>query len=212
MSWSKWVTGGLAVAVVGALVCTHVLSQEKKDAPSSGDHARQPNMDEMMAKMKEMSAPGPMHKNLEKLVGQWAATCKCWMDPAAAPMESKGKVEYTSILGGRFVQSRFRGEMMGEPFEGMGLDGYDNFKKKYVCTWIDSMGTAICTFTGTPDETGQVITYTGQIDDCMSGRKDVPVRIVIRWSNDDKYTFTWYQPGPDGKETKSMEIEYNRVK
>jgi len=32
---------------------------------------------------------------------------------------------------------------MGMPFEGMGLDGYDNASKEYISIWIDNMGTGI---------------------------------------------------------------------
>ncbi len=32
---------------------------------------------------------------------------------------------------------------MGMPFEGMGIDGYDNLAKQYVSTWVDNMGTGI---------------------------------------------------------------------
>ena len=39
--------------------------------------------------------------------------------------------------------------MMGQPFSGVGIDGYDNLRKKYVTTWIDTMGTGIFSMEGT---------------------------------------------------------------
>jgi hypothetical protein len=47
----------------------------------------------------------------------------------------------TMILGGRYQQSMIKGNMMGMPFEGMGLLGYDNAQKLFYSTWVDNMGT-----------------------------------------------------------------------
>ena len=51
------------------------------------------------------------------------------------------------ILGGRYLEQRYEGTMMGQPFSGIGVTGFDNYKKKFVSTWVDSMGTAIMTMT-----------------------------------------------------------------
>ena len=47
------------------------------------------------------------------------------------------------LLDGRFLQQEFTGEMMGQPFSGVGINAYDNLRKRYVTTWIDTMGTGI---------------------------------------------------------------------
>ncbi|MCK7481868.1 MAG: DUF1579 domain-containing protein [Candidatus Moduliflexus flocculans] len=35
------------------------------------------------------------------------------------------------ILGGRYVRLTYKGEMMGQPFEGLQISGYDNITKAY---------------------------------------------------------------------------------
>jgi len=35
------------------------------------------------------------------------------------------------------------GKMKDMMFKGMGMEGYDNVKKKFVASWIDNMGTGI---------------------------------------------------------------------
>ena len=42
------------------------------------------------------------------------------------------------ILDGRFLHQEFNGEMMGSPFIGIGITGYDNGSKQYVSNWMDS--------------------------------------------------------------------------
>jgi len=54
--------------------------------------------------------------------------------------------------------------MMGMPFEGIGINGYDNLKKKFVSTWIDNMGTMIVMSTGTFDPATKTFTYMGEMD------------------------------------------------
>ena len=48
--------------------------------------------------------------------------------------------------------------MMGQPFTGIGVTGYDNHAKKYLSTWIDSMGTGIFSMEGTASMDGETIT------------------------------------------------------
>ena len=43
------------------------------------------------------------------------------------------------------------GKMKDMQFKGMGVEGYDNVKKKFVGSWIDNMGTGIQFSDGTYD-------------------------------------------------------------
>jgi hypothetical protein len=61
------------------------------------------------------------------------------MEPGQPPLESEGTAEHKMILGVRYLQQAFTGDMMGTPFGGIGLNGYDNQKQKFVSTWVDSM-------------------------------------------------------------------------
>jgi hypothetical protein len=71
-----------------------------------------------------------------------------------------------TIMGGRFMLQRVKSEMNvnGQmmPFEGLGIHGYDNIKKKYTYAWIDNMGTMIMLGEGTADESG-TITYFSEM-------------------------------------------------
>jgi hypothetical protein len=155
------------------------------------------------------AAPGPSHKLLEPLVGSWNATTTWWQAPGAPPQVSTATAETVAVLGGRFIREDVSGTMMGQPFQGIGYTGYDNFKKKFVGTWMDSMGTMIMVSSGTADATGKVLTFTAEIDDVMSG-KTVTVREVARVIDNNKHVFEMYGPDPSGKEFKTMEIVYTR--
>lgn len=158
---------------------------------------------EMMEAWAKLGTPGEAHKKLEPMVGKWATTTTMWMAPGQPPMEVKGTAEGKWILGGRYVETVHHSSMMGQPFEGRSIDGYDNQTQRYVNTWMDSMSTGPMTAYGKVE--GQGLTYTGEFIDPMSNQKATS-RSVLTFPDKDTFKFESYMPGPDGKEFKSMEV------
>ena len=101
--------------------------------------------------------------------------------------------------------SKFSGNMMGMPFEGMAIDAYDNGTKKFYSTWIDNMGTGIMFMTGEWDAAGKKIEYSGKTYDPMGG-KIVDVRQIVKYNDDGTINMEMYGPDNTGKEYKTMEI------
>ena len=157
----------------------------------------------------KFATPSEAHGKLEDMVGTWDAEVTMWMGPQ--PEKSRGVAENRLVLGGRFVEQRFKSEMMGQPFEGLGYTGYDNHKKKYVGTWMDNMSTAVMVSEGTFDASGKVMTSTATMDDFMTGKK-AALRMVSTTVSPDEELFEMYGPDPSGKEVKQMEIRYKRRK
>jgi hypothetical protein len=81
--------------------------------------------------------------------GRWNTKTKEWMDPGQPPMESAGTCEQTMLCGARFLRQECAGTMMGTMVTGIVVIGYDNHSKKYISTWMDSMGTGIFFMEGT---------------------------------------------------------------
>jgi hypothetical protein len=162
-----------------------------------------------MEAMQRMATPGPAHKAIADMAGTWDAEVTMYWGPT--PAKSKGVSENRLVLGGRWVEQRFKSEMMGQPFEGLGYTGYDNFKKKYVGTWMDNMTTAVMVTEGTFDAAGKVMTSTSTMDDVATG-KPTTVRMTTTVMDADNHHFEMFGPGPDGKEMKQMEIHYRRRK
>ena len=176
-------------------------------APGSQQKAM--SQKEMMDMQMKYSTPVKEHEYLKNYAGDWTVEVKTWMQPGTEPAVEKGSMKGELIYGGRFVTCRFDGSMMGQPFMGMQVLGYDLFQKKYVGCWIDSMSTHFSMTKGSLDATGKILTETGMWPDAMTGgiRK---VRAVTTWIGDGNYKYEMYMTGPDGKEAKSMEIVYTR--
>jgi hypothetical protein len=165
---------------------------------------------EMMKKWQEYATPSAGHKPLESLVGEWNVEARYWMGGQGdSPMSSKGTAKVRWILGNRYLQEEFSGEMMQMPFQGMGITGYDNFKKKYVSTWIDSMGTGLFTSEGTADEGGKVLTFTGKMDEPATGEKDKPAKYIVRILGPDKHEFEMHDLTL-GEKSKVFEMTYTK--
>jgi hypothetical protein len=173
------------------------------------DGGSKPDEKAMMEAMAKAAAPGPEHKQLEAMVGSWTTETKTWMAPGQPPMVSSGAAENTSILGGRYIQQEYKGDFMNMPFVGTGLTGYDKTLKRYVATWADNMSTGILRLTGTYDEATKTYTYDGTYPDPTAG-KELPTRMAIRIVSANQHVMEWYDPTPDGKWQKVMEITYTR--
>jgi hypothetical protein len=163
---------------------------------------------EMMAKY---ATPGPAHKKLDVFAGTWTASTTMWMDPSKPPAKSEGTSEQKWVLGGRFLEQRYEGTMMGAPFSGMGYMGYDNYKKVYTSTWMDTMGTMTLNMTGHFDKSGKVMTCTGKMADFMTG-KTITYTTKATLVSADEIVWEMWNPGMDGKDTKSVEVRYTRKK
>ena len=172
----------------------------------------------MMKQMIEMSKLNENHKLPSSLDGSWNYTIKMWMnpDPNAKPQESKGTATRKTVMAGRYVMMDVSGklQMPGEDgkmkdvqFKGMGIEGYDNTKKKFVGSWIDNMGTGIAFSEGTYDPATKTFTYTSEMEP-VPGMKS-QVREVIKITDNNHMTLEWYE-NQGGGEKKTMEIAYTR--
>jgi hypothetical protein len=187
-------------------------------APSAQPSAA--DMQKMMQQMMELGKPGENHKMLADTAGTWNYTVKMWMDgdTSAKPQESKGTATRKMIMNGRFLVGDYTGmmkmpgsdgKMKDVTFKGMGLEAYDNVKKKFVATWMDNMGTGIMTMEGDYDPATKSLTSTGE-EEMMPGMK-TQIRSVTKFPDKNHMTLEWYE-NHGGGEKKTMEINYTKAK
>jgi hypothetical protein len=198
---SAKIVSGIVIAVVAAGLLAGRLHSDDKKAQEKPDPA--------MEAMIKAGTPGESHKLLEPLAGSWDVAGKFWMQPDAPPTESPSTCQRKWILGGRFLQEDVQGTFMDMPFQGLGFVGYDNVKKAYVSTWMDSMSTCIATSSGTADPSGKRFNFKGEYSDPATG-KDKKTRTVITIDSKDKHKMEMFETGPDGKEQKSLEMVLSR--
>ena len=166
------------------------------------------DIEKIMEIYKKAGTPGEPHKALAKLEGSWTTRSRGWMEPGKPPVESTGTCEQKLILDGHYLQQVYTGDMMGQPFTGINLLGYDNQSGKYESVWLDTMSTGIFYFVGSASADGRTITQECSYDDPIKGPS--VWRSVTRIKDDNTLEFEMFIAPKGGKEEKMMEMTVNR--
>ena len=90
------------------------------------------------ADMMKLMSPGDHHKHLGAYAGTWSVELKFFPGPGADPVVSNATSEFNWILNGHYMTEDLKGDMMGMPFEGKSVFGYDNFRQEHFSLWIDT--------------------------------------------------------------------------
>ena len=190
------------------LMCVCLLVMASPTLAKDKKAEKQMDSQAMMELWKKLAQPGEPHKLFASLAGNWTTTTKEWMEPGKPPTESSGTADMKMLLDGRFLYQEYHGQMMGQPFSGIGIDAYDNMSKKYVTAWMDSMGTGIFIMEGTASADGKTITLKGSHPEPGGGK--MTHRAVWKIVDSNTQTFDMYGAHHGQKETKMMEITYQR--
>jgi hypothetical protein len=197
-----------AALALGCLFATTAFAHDPKDAAP----AMSAEQKAMMEAWQKAATPNEKHQQLiAEFEGTWDAKMSAWMDPSAPPQVETGKSVNTAVFGGRQLRMDYTGTFMGQPFEGMGYTGYNNVTGKYFSTWSDNMSTGLFVAEGDYDAASKVYTYRAQMPDPVKPGTMVPVRESMRFPDKDHALFEMYETR-DGKEMKTMQIEYTRAK
>jgi hypothetical protein len=167
----------------------------------------------MMNAMIAYGTPGPMHAMLASWNGTWSGETTMWESEGAAPQTSTGTAVNSMIFDGRYQTSTHTGNMMGMPFEGRSVMGYDNAQKKFVASWVDTWSTGIMNMSGNWDEGSKTLTLTGTVPDIARPGKECNIREVFTVVDANTHKMEMYGPDPKtGKEYKMMSINMTRKK
>lgn len=183
------------------LIASPVMAKEKK-------HEKHLDEKAMMELWQKAAQPGEPHKLFATLAGSWTTQTKEWMEPGKPPAESTGTAELKMLLDGRFLYQEYNGQMMGQPYSGIGIDAYDNLTKKYTTAWMDSMGTGLFIMEGTAGQDGKTITLRGSHPEPGGGK--MTHRAVWKIIDNDNQIFEMYGSHGKEKESKFLEIVYTR--
>ena len=210
-------------AIVMLIACNSGETKEvKTDTTSTGTAPTEVKKDEAWVpvdsatQMKAMMAygtPGEMQKMMASWNGTWSSDMTMWEYDGATPHKMASTAVNSMVLGGRYQSSKHTGTMMGMPFEGMSLMGYDNAMKKFVSSWVDNWGTGIMMLSGPWDATTKTLTLTGSMPDIVRPGKECTMREVFTVVDDNTQHMEMYGPDPKtGKEFKMMEITMKKKK
>ena len=146
---------------------------------------------ETLARMKklgeEYATPNENHAFLNRLSGNWNTSSTVMELP-----QEEGKAIFEMILGDRFLNGDISGTFAKVPYAGRVTIGYDNFRHKFVATFLDDLGTSIRSAEGSLDKTGNILSLWGSIDEWMTDQHDNPVKYRYIIVDKDQFVFEIY--------------------
>ena len=171
----------------------------------SGTWAQEPSPPtaEMQA-YREAATPGPRHRLLDELVGEWTCEFTIWMDPDGPPLVSRGTLSRRWVLDGRFLEETIKADLDEGSFEGVGYIGYSNLDGQYEMVWMDNMSTAIYTETGTYHTDTRILQSRGSHRDPPTGHM-VHSWTKLNMTEPDHHTWVGHATGSDGRVYKAFE-------
>jgi hypothetical protein len=156
-------------------------------------------------------APQKEHDWLKQLVGEWETDSEAAMGPGQPPLKCKG-TETVRSLGGFWTLGELKADFMGTPVTGLMTLGYDPQTKKYVGTWVCSMGGHLWKYEETVDASGKVLTLNTEGPSMSAPGKLARMRDVIEIKDKDHKVLTSYMQSEDGKWTPFMTMNAKRKK
>ena len=157
----------------------------------------------------DYASPSKAHEMLAKDSGTWDAELTFWSPDNPQEMKSTATVTYKMIMGGKYQEGTYSGDMFGMPFEGKGTVAFDNATEEFVSTWIDNMGTGMMVTRGKYDEATKTSTFHGEMVDPVT-KKAKKVKEIITYIDDNNQKMEMFDVLEDGKEFKSMQVVSKR--
>lgn len=174
-----------------ALFATNTFAQSEEDMKAWMDYA----------------TPGDMHEMMATYAGEWDEKVTHYM-PGQPPMKQEATMTLEMVMDGRYQKLDFGGDFMGMPFHGLSYTGYDNARQLFMNTWIDNLGTGIMYIEGKYNPSTKTIVYRGKTTDPVA-KAEMDVREDFTFVDDDHMRMVMYMV-QDGKEIKTMEIDFSR--
>lgn len=173
-------------------------SQQQNEVPAE-------TMARMMKLGEQLATPNSNHFFLEKFAGQWKTSSTVMgMEP------SSGSASYSMILGNRFLDGMHDGDFMGVPFIGRLTLGYDNYKHKFVASFIDNLGTSMRSAEGLLDRTGKKLSLWGEMDEWLTDEHDKMVLYQYQIVDSNTILFEIHDLALE-KDSKVIEVTYSRM-
>ena len=200
----------LAASAAAVIAPMAAPSQDKPAKPKRSAHPYENDPKEMMRRWEETLPLNEHHAKLAPLVGEWDVESRTSMAPGAPA--TKGSAKITWLMEGRWLLLEQEDAAMGVPMRTVSITGYDNFKLKYVSTFVNSYTTAMLSAEGAFDKDNKSLLQYGHMDEPMTGEHDKTVRYVTRFLGPDRFAFEIHDLAIGEGDCKVMEHIYTRRK
>ena len=153
--------------------------------------------------------PGDEHMELARQVGEWSAKLR-YEVAGMGPVTSGDHESSKMIMNGWFLESHYKGNMMGQPWKGRRIMGFDQRTKEYVEVWISEMSSEVSIHRGRKGPKG-IIHLRGKSLNVNTGKMENSIFMRYPPAEDGSYKLEMHWADENGQPTrKMMEIAYAR--
>lgn len=145
-------------------------------------------------------------KKLEPMVGEWEVSMTMHTPMGAMPAEG---VEKNRMVCDKWLESDFTSEIMGMPFQGRGLFGWDAQKERYSGVWVDNMSAEMAFMEGVWSDEEKAIVWTYEQVNGMTGQSGTARTVDAQTDADTRNAKFHFKPD-GGEEEVTMELAYRR--
>lgn len=159
----------------------------------------------------EYMTPSDIHTLFAKYTGNFKMEITMPMGEGKAPTEIIVNSEHLMLLGGRFLEMKQHGTMMGMDYQSITTLGHNNTDKKMALTTITNMGTGTLSLSGDWNEKTKSATLLGQLTNPVT-KNSIRVKQVITFIDNDTILIESFDKEGDNPEKKTVQYKLVRQK
>lgn len=157
----------------------------------------------------EYMTPTAIHALLSQYTGSFTMEITMSMGEGNDPAIVKVKSEHSMLLGGRFLEMKQHGDMMGMDYQSIMTLGFNNIDKKVALTTITNLGTGTLSLFGDWDEKTQTATLFGPLTNPVT-KGIINVRQVVTFVDSNTILIESYDQEGDKTEKKTTQYKFTR--
>lgn len=159
----------------------------------------------------EYMTPSDIHILFAQYTGSFRMEITMTMGEGKEPSIITVNSEHTMLLGGRFLEMRQQGTMMGMDYRSIFTLGFNNIDKQMNLTTITNMGTGTLCLFGVWDAKSKTATLYGTLTNPVS-KGTINVKQVVTFVDKDTILIESFDQEKDKSEKKTVQYKLIRNK
>lgn len=155
--------------------------------------------------------PSDTHSFLGRYAGTFKMEMTMAMGEGPKPTIIVLDSEHRMLLGGRFLEMRQHGSIMGMDYQAIMTLGYNNTDKKMALTTITNLGTGTLSLSGEWNAKSRSAVLLGQLTNPVN-KKPVNIKQVVSFLDQDTILIESYDHEGDAPERKTAQYKLIRNK
>ncbi len=159
----------------------------------------------------EYMTPSSIHSLLDQYTGNFRMEITMSTVEGKDPDVITVNSEHSMLLGGRFLEMKQEGNMMGMDYQAITTIGCNNTDKKMALTTITNMGTGTLSMLGNWDEKSKSAILYGQLTNPVT-KNTINVKQVVTFVDNDTILIESYDKEGGKSEIKTVQYKLIRNK